>query len=193
VLSPNLDGVAEQQSLAYKLVRPSTVEAKLVAPNGTTRPIDAGQRAAGIYRFSWDGRIVGNRTASEVEGRWRFTVAATDTDGQTSTADRYFSVNNTLQGLNVSPALVRLRGGGLRASFVVQRTAKVTITIETASGIVLRVLARSRTLAPGPHRFSWDGRDGSGRLVAGGRLEAHVAATNGLGRVDLRGAFRARR
>ena len=74
-----------------------------------------------------------------------------------------------------------------------RRKAKVTITIENASGIVLRVLARSRTLAPGEHRFTWDGRSGAGKLVQGGRLGVHVVATNGLGRVELRDTFRARR
>ena len=191
VLSPNLDGVAEQQALAYKLVKPSTVEAKLIGPSGSTRVVDAGPRDPATYRFSWDGRAGG--TTSEPEGRWRFSVTATDSDGQTSTADRYFFLNNTLQALNVSPAAVRLGGGTLRGSFLARRKAKVTITIETASGIVLRVLARSRTLAPGNHSFTWDGRGSSGKLVQGGLLNAHVAATNGLGRVDLSATFRARR
>jgi hypothetical protein len=193
VLSPNQDGVAEQQALAYKLVRPSTVTARLIAPDGSTREVDTGAREPGVYRFGWDGYVAGSKTVSEREGRWRFTVTATDAAGQTSAADRYFFLNNTLQSLSVAQALVRLGGGGLRASFTVRRKAKVTITIENASGIVLRVLARSRTLTPGQHRVTWDGRDGSGNLVRGGKLGVHVVATNGLGRVDLRDTFRARR
>ena len=35
VVSPNGDGVGERQTLAYKLVRPSTVNARLIAPDGT--------------------------------------------------------------------------------------------------------------------------------------------------------------
>jgi len=193
VLSPNQDGIAEQQSLTYKLVRPSKVQAKLIAPDGSARDLDSGERAPGVVRFTWDGRVGGNGAASELEGRWRFAVTATDDEGQTSTADRYFFLNNTLQSLDVAPAVVRLGGGGLKGSFVVRRKAKVTITIENASWIVLRVLARARTLAPGEHRFTWDGRNDSGKLVPGGHLGVHVVAENGLGRVELRDTFRARR
>src|SRR5205085_521473 len=63
VLSPNADGVADTQALSYKLVRPSTVQATLVAPDKTTRPLDAGQRPAGVYRFAWPG-------TDEPEGQW---------------------------------------------------------------------------------------------------------------------------
>ena len=38
VVSPNGDGVGERQTLAYKLVRPSTVNARLIAPDGSERP-----------------------------------------------------------------------------------------------------------------------------------------------------------
>src|SRR5215212_7763608 len=100
VLSPNLDGVAEQQALSYKLVRPSTVDARLIAPNGSVRVVDAGARDPGVHRFTWDGRAGGSGTAAEPEGRWRFTVTATEADGQVSSADRYFFLNNTLQALN---------------------------------------------------------------------------------------------
>ena len=37
VLSPNGDGVAESQSLSYKIVRPSTVTASLVGPDRVPR------------------------------------------------------------------------------------------------------------------------------------------------------------
>ena len=46
VVSPNGDGVAESQELAYKLVRPSSVTANLVAPDGSTRPIFSGRGCA---------------------------------------------------------------------------------------------------------------------------------------------------
>ena len=39
VLSPNGDGVAETQQLAYKVVRPSTVNVALIGPDGVARHI----------------------------------------------------------------------------------------------------------------------------------------------------------
>jgi hypothetical protein len=185
VLSPNADGVADAQALGYKLVRPSTVQASLVAPDKTTRPVDAGQRAPGVYRFPWSG-------ANEPEGQWRFTVTATDDQGATSTADRLFDVNETLGQLNVSPALLRLGKQRLIGSVVLAHAARLSVTAETASGVVLRVLAR-QPVQVGPFSFSWDGRNGANRLAASGRLQIHVVATNQLGRVELYAPFTARR
>ena len=60
VLSPNLDGVAEQQALAYKLVKPSTVEAKLIAPTArrasSTRARASPARTASLGRPRGRGR-----------------------------------------------------------------------------------------------------------------------------------------
>src|SRR5207237_2969919 len=42
-LSPNKDGVNDVETLAYKLVRPATVSAKLIAPDGSARELDTGQ------------------------------------------------------------------------------------------------------------------------------------------------------
>src|SRR4029079_881814 len=47
------DNRAAAQKLAYAVVRPSTVNAELVAPDGSARPVDSGTREAGTYRFSW--------------------------------------------------------------------------------------------------------------------------------------------
>ena len=57
VLSPNGDGVAETQALAYKLVRPSTVQATLVGPDGAARAARLGRAAARARTASrWTGR-----------------------------------------------------------------------------------------------------------------------------------------
>ena len=46
---------AAGQQLAYTVVRPSTVTAELVAPDGTTRPIDSGTAPAGDVPLRLDG------------------------------------------------------------------------------------------------------------------------------------------
>jgi len=185
VLSPNGDGVSETQTLAYKLVRPSAVKATLVAPDKSVRDIDSGERAPGMYRFTWPG-------ANEPEGQWRFSVTATDDQGQTSTADRLFSVNETLGNLSVRPASFRLGKQRLTGSVTLAHAAQLAVTVETATGVVLRVLAR-QAVKPGTFAFSWDGRNGARRLVSRGRMQIHVVATNTLGRAELFAPFTARR
>jgi flagellar hook assembly protein FlgD len=185
VLSPNGDGVSETQTLAYKLVRASTVKATLVAPDKSVREIDSGERAPGIYRFTWPG-------ANEPEGQWRFSVTATDDQGQTSTADRLFSVNETLGNLSVRPSSFRLGKQQLTGSVTLAHPAQLSVTVETATGVVLRVLARKAVKA-GTFTFSWDGRNGARRLVSRGRMHVHVVATNTLGRAELYAPFTARR
>jgi flagellar hook assembly protein FlgD len=185
VLSPNGDGVSETQTLAYKLVRPSTVKATLVAPDKSVREIDGGDRAPGMYRFTWPG-------ANEPEGQWRFSVTATEDQGQTSTADRLFSVNETLGNLSVRPSSFRLGKQQLTGSVTLAHAAQLSVTVETATGVVLRVLARKAVKA-GTFTFSWDGRNGGRRLVSRGRMQVHVVATNTLGRAELYAPFTARR
>ena len=49
VVSPNGDGVAEAQKLAFKIVRPSTVTATLSAPDGSIAWQESGPREPGTY------------------------------------------------------------------------------------------------------------------------------------------------
>jgi hypothetical protein len=61
-------------------------------------------------------------------------------------------------------------------SVTVDRARPVRITVRDLNGREVAVLA-DRELAPGEHAISWDGRDGSGQVVASGiyliRLESH--------------------
>jgi hypothetical protein len=71
--------------LSYKLVRSATVSATMNGPGGAVVPVDAGQRAAGIYRFNWSA-------AGKPQGAWTFRVSADDNQGRHSVAERDFSV-----------------------------------------------------------------------------------------------------
>ena len=168
-------------------MRPSTVTATLIAPDKTVRAIDSGLRTPGTYKFTWTGE-------GQPEGSWRFYVAATDDLAQTSIAERTFSLNNTLASLAVRPKSIKLRKKrtSLVGSFRLARAAKVTATIETANGTVVRVLAR-RSAGSGAQRVQWNGRGASGGLAYGGSYRLHVSATNTVGRADLYAPFTARR
>jgi flagellar hook assembly protein FlgD len=70
------------------------------------------------------------------------------------------------------------------AAITLLRPADVTATIETASGTRIRTLELG-TLGPGTVPITWDGLDLVGDPAFTGRYELHVAATNGVGRVEL--------
>jgi len=186
VLSPNGDGVDERQSLSYRVVRPSTVTATLTGPGGVTQPLDAGARAPGTYKFTWDG-------ATALEGRWRLVVNAVDDQGRASSADRTFTLDKTL-GFLATPASVGVRraGSSLRGSFVLAHPAQVRATIERPSGVVVRRLF-ARSLDTGTVPLTWNGRDDRGTLVFAGRYVLRVTATNELGTMSLTKPFRVRR
>ena len=178
VVSPNGDGVNDRQTLAYKIVRASTVNARLIAPDGSEQPIDVGAKTAvGTYRFPL--------AATAPEGVWRFVVDSTDDLGRASQAERSFSLNNTLASLTVGS--VR-RGGTVRGSVTLGRAAQVRVTILSASGSTVRALP-ARSLAAGPQTVTWNGRSAYGSLVRAGRYQLRVTAQNAVGTVSLTAPF----
>jgi hypothetical protein len=193
VFSPNGDGVAETETLAYKLVTPATVNA-VVTGGGATTTLDFGHRDAGVHTFSFSGKR--SDGSALPEGGYRFLVTARDDRGRTSTAERHFAINNTLAALAVAPAQVQLRRGRPRsvllATFTLAEPATISATIETRGGIVIDTLATGGR-APGPQRLLWNGRTAAGTLAFGGAYQVHVRAGNAIGRVDLTAPFTARR
>jgi hypothetical protein len=187
VVSPNGDGVDEEQVFALKVVRPSSVDATVVAPDGKTQTLLAQTVQPGTRTVAW------KPDAAAPEGRWLLRARATDDLGRASTAERPFAVNETLGQLAVAPATVRVRRGGGRLSvaFTLARPAKVRVTVETRSGVVVATVAE-RAFAAGRQQVVWNGR-AAGRAVAGGQYVVRVRAQNEVGDVDLLAPFRARR
>jgi flagellar hook assembly protein FlgD len=190
--SPNGDGAGDKQTLSYKLVRQSTVTATLSGPGGASRTIDSGERRPGLYRFDWSGKT---NDASEPEGRWRLTVNATDSTGKSSTAQRSFSLNNTLGFITVQPlrAVVhRRRGGRVTIGFQLTRPARVSITITSKTGQLLRVVRNARAPA-GRVVAIWNGKYPNGKPVFSGTYVAKVTVISTAGRAELARSFRVRR
>jgi len=169
-LSPNGDRVGDVEPLTYKLVRPSTVSAKLIGPDGSTRELDAGARAPGRYKLSWDG-------AGAPEGRYHWNVTATDDTGQVSTDDHVFTLDNTV-------GFLRVGANARTIGFTLTRGANVRVTIETRSGGILRTVARGQRHA-GTVTVRWNGRDGRGKKVRRGSYVVKVSATSALGLSQL--------
>jgi len=191
VLSPNGDGVAETQTLTYKLVRPATVTASLIGPDGIPRQTETGQREPGTYRTTWSGRSPNG--ALEPEGRWRWVVDALDDQGQHSKVERRFYLNRTLGFLRVRPTrvVVHRRGGKLRIGFRLAHPAVVTVTIRNARGG--RVKTIRRRLGSGQRTIRWDGRYGNGVRAFTGSYVASVQAANSFGPTELERRFLVRR
>lgn len=190
--SPNGDGAGDKQTLSYKLVRQSAVNATLTGPGGVTRQVDSGDRRPGVYRFDWTGRTNGE---PEPEGRWRFTVNAVDFEGRNTTHERRFFLNNTLGFIAIRPlrAIVhRRRGGRVQIGFQLTRPARVTVEIRSKTGQLLRVV-RSAQVPAGRVVATWNGKYPNGKTVFSGTYVAKVTAINGSGRAELARSFRVRR
>ena len=191
VLSPNGDGVAETQTLAFKLVRPSTVTASLIGPDGIPRRTETGFHDPGTFRTTWSGRTPDGGV--EPEGRWRWVVDALDDQGQHSKVERRFYLNRTLGYLRVRPTrvVVHRNGGSLRVGFRLAHPAVVTVTIRNARGA--RVKAIRRRLGSGQRTIRWNGRYGNGVRAYSGTYVASVQAANAFGPTELERRFLVRR
>jgi Phosphodiester glycosidase/FlgD Ig-like domain len=195
VVSPNGDGVADAQRLAFKVVRPSIVSVTLTAPTGVVTAQAASPRSPGTYKVAFPpvpapppaGQPApAPTTTAPAEGRWTLTVNATDDQGLASTATQRFAVNSTLGFLRVSPARVAVRkaGASVAIRWTQTRAARVKVTIATPQGVVVRTVT-SAALPAGERTVTWNGLHANRKPVAGAPYVVSVTATNELGSVSL--------
>jgi len=177
----NGDPARTVEPLAYKLVRPSTVTAELVGPDGVARVLESAvAHPPGTYPLAFG--------AYDVEGAWHWHVQATDDLGRVSTVDEPFRFDTTLTGLTVAaPA----RGSAV-ARFTLGRAAKVRLRIETRAGVVVRDLPAAN-LQAGTRELVWDGVLPQGTRAYGGAYSAHVFVTSAVGTSELAVPFIFRR
>jgi hypothetical protein len=210
VVSPNGDGVAETQELAFKVVRQSDVTVSVLAPDGSVAYREQISRAPGSYPVPFPPPppvtppadptqpppppTQPPEPAPPAEGRWTLTVSAIDDQGLTSSATRRFNVNSTIGFLKVEPArlVVRKRGGNAAIRWTQTRAARVKVTVRTIDGVQIRVPALRRMEA-GEQTVVWNGRQATGRPAASGRYVVGVEATNDLGTVTLEQELTVRR
>ena len=188
VLSPNGDGVADRQHLAYKVVRQSNVTVNLLGPDGVSRFTFSGPAAPGTYPFEWAGTKADG--TPEVEGRWRWVVSAVDDLDAPSSGERDFTLNersgSRRRSRPRSPFRVRSRARSRRSSSRARRRSRRGS--RRSRGVVLRTFPKAQAGA-GDLQVSWDGRTDAGAVVYSGRYVAEVTATNALGAVTLSAVF----
>jgi hypothetical protein len=170
-----------EEPLSYKIVRPSTVTAELIGPDGVARAVEENvQRAAGTYSFSYG--------SFDSEGTWHWNVTAVDDLARRSTVDTTFRYDMTLRDLVVARSV----RGRLPVRFTLTRPAQVQLSVQTPGGVILRTLA-AQSLQPGARSVVWDGRLASGGRAYAGTYVAHVLVSGAVGRSDLTAAFQYRR
>ena len=187
-MSPNRDGVDERQELSYKLVRPSVVSVSLVGPDGAARHTESGPKDPGTYPLSFAGRTAAG--AAEVQGRWRWSITATDDLERVSTVSRTFTLNNTLGFLRAERKLLAIPRERPRAIAAVTLSSSATISaaVETPTGAPLATVLSGRQ-SPGRLTLVWDGRNRNGSFVYPGRYVLRVRATNSFGSIELTAPF----
>ena len=191
VVSPNGDGVAERQTLGYKIVRPAVVTATLTGPDGAARISESGPKLPGVYSFPWSATK--SDGSAEAEGAWHWKVTAVDDQARYSVAQQDFYLNNTLAFLRVSSTVALRRGARVGvATFKLLHPARVVARVETKSGLRIKRLVNTQ-LDVGDQSVAWDGRDRRHRRVYGGRYVLRITATNQYGPVELTAPFTARR
>ena len=191
-LSPNGDGVADREQLAYKVVRQSTVAATLVGPDGQPQLNDSGPRAPGTYSFEWNGLNAGG--TPEPEGLWHWTITATDDLGRSSSAERTFQLDNTLGFLSLEPSLLRLHAQGSKLTIQVRltRSARTTVSVYSTAGNLIRTVLNTSAPA-GTLTASWDGRNRYGQLVRSGLYQVRVLTSTAAAPVELSRSFQVQR
>jgi hypothetical protein len=191
VIAVSSAAAAARQDVSYKVVRPSTVTATLIAPDRSVKFSETLVRAPGTYRYAFDEQTLGNEP---LQGRWHWVVNATDDLARQSSIDRGFWVNGTLTTVDVAPSLLRAgaKNAGLDVSVGVASRAKVVVAIESASGALVRTLVKG-TLNAGAFTYRWDGRDFTRELVHSGTYVARVTTENAYGPMELERSFAVKR
>jgi hypothetical protein len=178
VLSPNGDRVGDFEKLSYRIVRPSNVVATLTGPGGTQITLANGAQSPGLHTFTWNGS---NGSSPAPEGDWTFTVTATDDRNVKTTAQRTFSLDETLSSLAVRT------GRRPTATFRLTRAADVLVQVERRNGIAVGTLLNGPRAAGSQH-VTWKGRIGK-RWAARGRYKVVVEATSSVGTSSLAAVF----
>lgn len=189
-VSPNGDGVADSPNLRYRLVRPSTVNVTLRAPDGTTPVSTSASQKAGSYPVQLPGGGAEAGAAADgataAAGTWTLAVKAVDDLGNPSSITRSFVVDDTLGFLRV-PARANVPPGGrpITIGWRLFRPARVVVTVVDEAGRTVRsVLSQSGVSEPGEQSVEWDGRGVNGRRLEG-RFVVRVVATGTLGASEL--------
>ena len=206
VVSPNGDGVAETQTLSFKVVRPSDVTVTLTGPGNRVAFQETAARTPGSYPVAFPPAPAPPAQVDPTqppppppapqalaEGRWTLKVDATDDQGLPSTTTHRFFVNTTLGFLRApSRIVVRPSGGKALIRWKLSRNAFVRVSVLTQNGVLVNRVA-SRRFTAGDPSVTWNGKLSGGKAVAGGVYVVRVDAVNKFGTTALERPLSVRR
>jgi Phosphodiester glycosidase/FlgD Ig-like domain len=205
VVSPNGDGVAETQSLSFKIVRPSDVTVTLTGPGNRIAFQETAARTPGSYPVAFPPVAVQPQVdptqpppppvapGPPAEGRWTLKVDATDDQGLPSTTTHRFFLNTTLGFLRApSRIVVRPSGGKAPIRWKLSRDAFVRVSVLTPNGVLVNRVA-SRRFKAGDQSVTWNGRPRRGNAVGSGVYVVRVDAVNRFGATALERPLSVRR
>jgi hypothetical protein len=171
-ISPNGDGDRDRAVIAVTLPASARARVRILNRRGVVAKVIHGYwpRAAGVYRYGFDGTVTNARGRRSVlpEGRYVAEVTTKAFGGGTATRRTGLSINNTLRAVEVwstplngdryprvfSPNGDR-RKDGLVARFTLARPALVRMRIST-NGRTVTAVTRRYTRA-GAKRMGWNG------------------------------------
>jgi flagellar hook assembly protein FlgD len=180
VLSPNGDGVGDTEAFSYRVTRPSHVVASLAGPAGAKVTLSSGAESPGLRTLAWDGTIGGSPAP---EGKWTFTVTGIDDRKVTTSAQRTFSLDDTLSSLTLQLG----RRGLPTATFQLTRAASVVVQIQRSNGVPVATLSSGQR-SPGSQHATWHGQI-AGHPAPAGRYQVAVQAKSSIGTSALAAPF----
>jgi flagellar hook assembly protein FlgD len=191
VISPNGDRVADSARVAFGVSEPCRVSLTVLDASGAVvRRVAAVAVAAGARHLTWDGKVSsGSTLAAAADGAYRVVVRAVDAAGNQSASKRAVTVDDALGHARVAPAWLSPDGDGVDdaalLSFRTACPARVGVAVAGSTGTVVRRVSLG-SLASGKHTWQWNGRNGSGDVVADGTYSCTLSAVDNVGTVAIK-------
>lgn len=126
--------------------------------------------------MAWDGR--GDDGSVAPVGRYVAALDVRAADGRAGLAATPVTLLRTLRG----PAVTRSGYRSRTFSVQVAEPAVLRLLVLNDADRVVRTAVSARSVAPGPFRWTWNGRTASGTLLPGGRYRFLVEAVTSTGR-----------
>jgi flagellar hook assembly protein FlgD len=183
--SPNRDGASDTARLAWTSNESITGTARVYRGTTLVRSWTIAGGTSGAV--TWTG--TNSAGALVADGTYSFRVTARDAAGNLTVRTAAVKVDRTLSTLRWSaPAFYPQDGDRIAAAskvtFSTARSATVSAAIYAGSTLI-RTIWTNRTLAAGPHVWTWNGRNNAGALVDRGTYVVKVTATSAIGTTSL--------
>ncbi len=189
--SPNGDGAADRTVVRWSTAEAASVTIRITHGTRIVRTLPA-HRAVTGGAFAWDGRVAGG--ARVADGVYGVRITTQDVAGNRRTVVLRLVVDRTAGRLRWKPAAfypqdLDALARAATASFQLARRATTTLQVVGPGGSQIRTAWHGRPLGPGTARWTWDGRDGGGRLVRPGGYTLVLTASGRYGTTVLRQAI----